>query len=48
MAIEDEMVRLKAHEFEQTPGDREGQGSRAYCSLQRVRHDLVIEQQEHS
>ena len=34
---EDEMVRLyhqlNGHEFEQTPGDREGQGSLACCSL---------------
>ena len=35
-AIENEMVgwrhRLKAHEFEQTLGDGEGQGSLACCS----------------
>ena len=34
---EDEMVgwhhRLNGHEFEQTPGDGEGQGSLACCSL---------------
>ena len=35
--IEDEMVvgwhhRLNAHEFEQVPGDGEGQGSLACCS----------------
>ena len=33
---ESEMVgwhhRLKGHEFEQTPGDREGQGSLTCCS----------------
>ena len=33
---EDEMVgwhhRLNEHEFEQTPGDSEGQGSLVYCS----------------
>ena len=31
------------HEFEQTPGNNEGQGSLALCSLWvcRVRHDLV-------
>ena len=33
---EDEMVgqprRLNGHEFEQTPGDSEGQGSLAYCN----------------
>ena len=35
-ATEDEMVgwhlRLDRHEFEQTPGDGDGQGSLAYCS----------------
>jgi len=35
--IEDKMVgwhhRLNRHEFEQTPGDSEGQGSLACCSL---------------
>jgi len=35
-ATEDEMVgehhRLNGHEFEQTPGDSEGQGSLACCS----------------
>ena len=35
--IEDEMVgwhpRLNGHEFEQTPGDTEGQGSLACCSV---------------
>ena len=37
---------LNGHEFEQTPGDSEGQGSLAHCSTWglRVRHDLVIEQ----
>ena len=33
---EDEMVgwhRLNGHEFEQPPGDSEGQGSLAYCTL---------------
>ena len=33
---EDELVRqhhgLSGHEFEQTPGDSEGQGSLAFCS----------------
>ena len=42
---EDEMVgwhhRLNGHEFEQAPGDNEGQGSQ----LQRVRHNLATEQQ---
>ena len=44
--IEDGMVgwhhRLNGHEFEQTPGDSEGQGSMGCCSpwgLQRVGHD---------
>ena len=34
------------HEFEQTPGDSEGQGSLACCSPCdcKVRHDLVTEQ----
>ena len=39
---------LNAHEFDQTPGDSEGHGSLACCSpwgLQRVRHDLLSEQQ---
>ena len=39
---------LNGHEFEQTPGDIEGQGSLACCSqsmgLQRVGHNLVTEQ----
>ena len=49
---EDEIVgwhhRFNGHEFEQNPGDREGQGSLACCSplgLQRVKHNLVTEQQ---
>ena len=40
---------LNEHEFEQTPGDGEGQGSLACCSLwglQRVRHDWATEQQQ--
>ena len=43
---EDEMIvwhhRLDGHEFEQTPGDGDGQESLACCSptgSQRVRHD---------
>ena len=52
--IEDEMVgwhhRHNGHEFEQTLGDSERQGSLAYSRysmrLQRVGHDLVIEQQQ--
>ena len=50
--VEYDMVRqhhrLNGHEFEQTPGDREGQGSLVHCSPWgcRVRHDLVTEQQQ--
>ena len=49
---EDEMVRwhcqLSGHEFEQTPGDGEGQGSLVCCSPWgcRVGHDSVTEQQQ--
>ena len=49
---EDEMVgwhhRLNGHEFEQTLGDSEGQGSLARCSSWdcRVGHDLATEQQQ--
>ena len=49
---EDEMVRwhhrLNGYEFEQTPGESEGQGSLA-CFIpwsRSVRHDLVTEQQQ--
>ena len=48
---EDEMVgwnhRLNRHEFEQTLGDNEGQGSLVCCSpwCHRVRHALATEQQ---
>ena len=37
---------LNGHEFAQTPGDGEGQGSLACCSSwgHRVRHDLATEQ----
>ena len=46
---EDEMVGwhhwLDGHEFEQTPGDSEGQGSMGSMGSQRVRHDWVTEQQ---
>ena len=40
---------LNRHEFEQTPGDSEGQRSLACCSAWgcRVRHDLAAEQQWH-
>ena len=51
---EDEMVRehpwLNGHKFEQTSGDSKGQRSLAcvlrFMGLQRVRHDLVAEQQQ--
>ena len=47
---EDEMVRchhqLNGHEFEQTLGDSEGQGSLASMRLQRVRQDSATEQQQ--
>ena len=40
--------RLNGHEFEQTPGDSEGQGSLVCCSPWhcRVRHDLATEPQQ--
>ena len=40
---------LNRHEFEQTPGNSEGQGSLACCSPWdlRVGQDLVTEQQQH-
>ena len=50
--IESEMVGwchwLNGHEFEQTPGDSEGQGIVACCSPlgHRVRHNWVTEQQQ--
>ena len=42
---------INGHEFEQTLGDSEGQGSLECCnswtqSMQRVRQDLVTEQQQ--
>ena len=39
--------RLNGQEFEQAPGDGEGQGSLACCSprVHRVRHDWATEQQ---
>ena len=50
---EDEMVgwhqQFNGHEFEQAPGDGEGQGSLACCSpggSQRVEHDRATEQQQ--
>ena len=49
---EDEMVRwhhqFNGHEFEQTPGDSEGQGRLACCCpwCRRVRHSLVTEKQQ--
>ena len=52
---EDEMIelhhRLSGHEFEQTPGDSEGQGSLVCCSpwgSQKVGHNLAIEQKQQS
>jgi len=51
-AAEDEMVGwhhwLSGHEFEQTPGDSEGQfpGMLQSIGSQRVGHDLVTEQQQ--
>ena len=41
--------RLNVHEFEQTLGDSEGQGSLMCCNPLhcRVRHNLVTEQQTH-
>ena len=53
MATENEMVgwhhQLNGHEFEQTLGGSEGQGSLVCCRSQvcRVRHDLVTEQKQH-
>ena len=38
--------RLNGHEFEQIPGDSEGQGSLVCCSSQRVGHDLATEEQQ--
>ena len=37
---------LNGHEFEQTPGDTEGEetGMLQFMGLQRVRYDLVTEQ----
>ena len=50
-AAEDEMVRwhhqLNGHEFEQAPGDREGQGSLVQSMGSKwVGHSLVTEQQQ--
>ena len=48
---ENETVRqyhqLNGHEFEQTPGDSEGQRSLQSTGLERVRGDLATEQQKH-
>ena len=38
--------RLNGHEFEQTLGDSEGQGSMQSMEWQRVKHDLAAEQQQ--
>ena len=49
---EDEMVgwhhQLNGHEFQQTPGDSEGQESLACCSPwgRKARHNLANEQQQ--
>ena len=49
---EDKMVGwhhlLNEHEFEQTPGDSEGQGSLVSCSpwIHRERHNLATKQQQ--
>ena len=47
---EDEVVgwhhRFNGHELGQTPQDGEGQGGLVCCSLRRVWHDLVTEQQQ--
>ena len=51
---EDEMVgwyhRLNGHEFEQTPGEGEGEGCLVCCSPwgRRVRHNLASESESHS
>ena len=51
---EDELVRqhhqLNGHEFEQTPGDSEGQGTLACCSpwVRKDWHDSVTEQQQNA
>ena len=37
---------LNGHEFEQTLGDGEGQGSLACMGSQRVRYNLAAEQQQ--
>ena len=50
---EDEMVgwhhRLSGHEFKETPGDSEGQGSLVWQSMvsQRVGHNLTTEHHHH-
>ena len=51
-ATEDETVewhhQFNVHEFEQAPGDSEGQGTwcAAVCHSQRDRHNLAMEQQQ--
>ena len=52
-AVEDEIIRehcqLNGHEFEQTPGDGEGQGSLVCCSpLGRKESDNLATEQQHS
>ena len=50
--MEDEMVgwhhRLDGHEFDQVPGDGEGQGSLACCSPQGHKESDMTEQQNNS
>ena len=40
------IIKRIGHEFEQTPGDGEGQGSLQSMGLQRVGHNLAPEQQQ--
>ena len=52
MTTEDEMVgwhhQLNGHEFEQTPGDSEGQESLACCSLRGCKELNMTERQNNS
>ena len=40
------IIKRIGHEFEQTPGDGEGQGSLQSMGSQRVGHNLAPEQQQ--
>ena len=40
------IIKSTGHEFEQTPGDGEGQGSLQSMVSQRVGHNLAPEQQQ--